>query len=280
MPSTPSTRPRRRTGAGASAQAMADTIRAAERRKQHRTASWALPLLVLPLALGLGYLTATLTSPHAGLAVTVVVTALALRRIYRSKGSTWATGAAGERRTRWILAPLVWFGFGAWAVLHDRQIPRSRANLDHLVLGRCGPVYVDTKTWKAKRARVQLRHGQLWYGRHPQQKTLDTVLWEAGRAAEVLGTHAGDHRRALRRGTAGRPHQLRSDDYPGQRTARVPARAAQGARLEPCANRTGTPMGRRAPAAGPLTRPATRRDMIPERVVRVRYSRVDRRLIM
>ncbi|WP_327359581.1 nuclease-related domain-containing protein [Streptomyces sp. NBC_01304] len=189
MPSTPSTRPRRRTGAGASAQAMADTIRAAERRKQHRTASWALPLLVLPLALGLGYLTATLTSPHAGLAVTVVVTALALRRIYRSKGSTWATGAAGERRTRWILAPLVWFGFGAWAVLHDRQIPRSRANLDHLVLGRCGPVYVDTKTWKAKRARVQLRHGQLWYGRHPQQKTLDTVLWEAGRAAEVLGTH-------------------------------------------------------------------------------------------
>ena len=183
----PTTRAKRRTGAGASAQAMADSIRAAERRRQHRTALWALPLLVLPAAITAGYLTAITTNRNVGLAVTTVVTVLALRRIYRTKGSTWATGAAGERRTRWILAPLVWCGLGHWAVLHDRQIPRSRANLDHLVLGRCGPVYVDTKTWKAKNAKVYLRRGQLWYGNWPQQQTLDTVLWEARRAAEVLG---------------------------------------------------------------------------------------------
>jgi hypothetical protein len=181
------TRSKRRPGAGASAQAMADTIRAAERRKQHRTAAWALPLLVIPVAVGIGYLVAAVTSWHAGLAVAAVTAVLALRRLYRSKGSTWATGAAGERRTRWILAPLVWFGLGRWAVLHDRQIPRSRANLDHLVLGKCGPVYVDTKTWKSKKAKVHLRGGKLWYGNHPQQKSLDTVLWEAGRAAEALG---------------------------------------------------------------------------------------------
>jgi hypothetical protein len=183
----PKTRSRRRPGAGASAQAMADTIRAAERRKQHRTAVWAIPLLVAPVALGIGYLVATTTSWQAGVAVILVTAVFALRRIYRSKGSTWATGAAGERRTRWILAPLVWFGLGSWAVLHDRQVPRSRANLDHLVLGKCGPVYVDTKTWKSKKAKVHLRRGKLWYGNHPQQDALDTVLWEAGRAAEVLG---------------------------------------------------------------------------------------------
>ncbi|WP_329020734.1 nuclease-related domain-containing protein [Streptomyces sp. NBC_01601] len=166
---------------------MAETIRAAERRKQHLTTLWAMPLLVLPVAITSGYLTAITTNMNAGLAVTLVISVLALRRIYRTKGSTWATGAAGERRTRWILAPLVWCGLGRWAVLHDRQIPRSRANLDHLILGRCGPVYIDTKTWKARNAKVYLRCGQLWYGSHPQQKTLDTVLWEAGRAAEVLG---------------------------------------------------------------------------------------------
>ncbi|WP_328973380.1 nuclease-related domain-containing protein [Streptomyces sp. NBC_00239] len=183
----PKTRSRRRPGAGASAQAMADTIRAAERRKQHRTAAWAIPLLVAPMALGIGFLVAAVTSWHAGLAVAVVTAVLALRRIYRSKGSTWATGAAGERRTRWILAPLVWCGLGRWAVLHDRQIPRSRANLDHIVLGKCGPVYVDTKTWKSRKAKVHLRSGKLWYGNHPQKDSLDTVLWEASRVAEALG---------------------------------------------------------------------------------------------
>jgi len=77
----PTTRAKRRTGAGASAQAMADSIRAAERRRQHRTALWALPLLVLPAAITAGYLTAITTNRNVGLAVTTVVTVLALRRI-------------------------------------------------------------------------------------------------------------------------------------------------------------------------------------------------------
>ncbi|MCX5414986.1 hypothetical protein [Streptomyces sp. NBC_00059] len=39
-----------------------------------------------------------------------VLLAFALRRIYRSKGSSWATRAAGERRTARIILPLVLFG--------------------------------------------------------------------------------------------------------------------------------------------------------------------------
>ncbi|WP_432156220.1 nuclease-related domain-containing protein [Streptomyces sp. bgisy153] len=176
-----------RTGAGASAQRMADTIRAAERRKQHRTAAWAGPLLIAPTAGGAAYLTAAATNAHAGIAVALTITVLALRRLYRNGGSTWARGAAGERKTARILRPLVWFGLGAWAVIHDFRVG-SKYNGDHLVVGRCGPVYVDTKTWAAKNARVTTdRHGRLWYGRYPQQKTIETVLWEADSVAQALG---------------------------------------------------------------------------------------------
>ncbi|MEV6421630.1 nuclease-related domain-containing protein [Streptomyces sp. NPDC051662] len=184
MPRTPS---KRRSGAGASAQAMADVIRGDERRKQHRTAAWALPASLVPSAAA-AYMTAAATNRYVGATVLVIATVLALRRIYRSKGSSWATGAAGERRTRRILAPLVWCGLGRWAVLHDRQIPRSRANLDHLIIGRCGPAYVDTKTWQSKTSKVRIdARGSLWYGRYPQQRAVETVLWEAQRAAETLG---------------------------------------------------------------------------------------------
>lgn len=179
---------KRRSGAGASAQRMADEIRATERRKQHVTAAWTVPLLVAPAAVGATYLTSKATDFRAGLSVGLVLTVLALRRLYRNAGSTWARGAAGERKTARILRPLIWFGFGLWAVIHDFQIRGSRANGDHLVIGPCGPVYVDTKTWSAKNARVTTdRHGRLWYGRFPQQKAVETVLWEASSAAQALG---------------------------------------------------------------------------------------------
>ncbi len=178
---------RRRTGAGASAQRMADTIRADERRKQHRTAAWAVPLLVSPVAGGAAYLTASVTSGRAGFAVALTIIVLALRRLYRNNGSTWARGAAGERKTARILRTLVWCGLGAWAVIHDFRVG-TKYNGDHLVIGRCGPVYVDTKAWGAKNARVTTdRHGRLWYGRYPQDKTIETVRWEADSAAQALG---------------------------------------------------------------------------------------------
>jgi Nuclease-related domain len=47
----------------------------------------------------------------------------------------WRRGAAGERRTARVLAALERQG---WAVLHDLAVPRSRANLDHLVIGPAG----------------------------------------------------------------------------------------------------------------------------------------------
>ncbi|MFI7087722.1 nuclease-related domain-containing protein [Streptomyces anulatus] len=179
--------PKRRSRAGASAEREARRIRAAEIRRQHRTALWALPSTVLVAGVA-GYGVGLATSWHAGAVVAVVLAVLALRRVYRNSGSTWAAGAAGERRTRWILAPLSWLGLGRWAVLHDLQIPESRANWDHLAFGPPGATMIDSKEWRVKNASVRTdREGRLWYGRYEQSETLDTVRWEARRATEVLG---------------------------------------------------------------------------------------------
>lgn len=178
---------RRRSKPGASAQRMDAQIRRREVRQQHRTARWAVPLATVA-ASTTGYLTAVLTDAHAGFAVAVTLQVLALCRIYRDSGSSWAAGAAGERRTGRLLAPLSWFGFGRWAVFHDLAIPGSRANIDHLLAGPAGIIMIDSKEWRARNAVVRLdRGGQLWYGRYPQADMLRTVLWEASRAAESLG---------------------------------------------------------------------------------------------
>jgi Nuclease-related domain len=103
---------------------------------------------------------------------------------FRSSADTvaWRRGAAGERRTARLLAPLERRG---WAVLHDLAIPGSEANIDHLVIGPGGVVVIDSK-----RCRGRLRldsYGLLWHGRHLLVAVLRKVRWEADQADAVLG---------------------------------------------------------------------------------------------
>jgi Nuclease-related domain len=94
----------------------------------------------------------------------------------------WRRGAAGERRTARLLAPLERHG---WAVLHDLAIPGSAANIDHLVIGPGGVVVIDSKRY---RGRLQPdRDGLLCHRRHLLVSTLRKVRWEADQADEVLG---------------------------------------------------------------------------------------------
>ncbi len=67
----------------------------------------------------------------------------------------WLRGAAGEEVTARILGALP---ARRWVVFHDRRIPGSRANLDHVVIGPTGVWVIDTKT---QRARAQGRGGCL-----------------------------------------------------------------------------------------------------------------------
>jgi len=61
----------------------------------------------------------------------------------------WDTGAAGEQFVGGRLDALVGEDL---AVLHDRRIPRTRANIDHVVVSRAGVFVVDAKKYKGRPA--------------------------------------------------------------------------------------------------------------------------------
>jgi hypothetical protein len=61
--------------------------------------------------------------------------------------AAWAYGANGERALGKLLDPLRDEGL---AVLHDRRIPGSKANIDHLVVAPCGVFVVDAKNYKGR----------------------------------------------------------------------------------------------------------------------------------
>ena len=96
----------------------------------------------------------------------------------------WRRGAEGERRTAQLLAPLRHLG---WTVLHDRRIPGSAANVDHLVIGPTGVWLVDSKSWRG-RVKV-LGDGRLWYGRRCLDGDLRVLRWAAKEIDRTLGWH-------------------------------------------------------------------------------------------
>ncbi|MFD9038774.1 nuclease-related domain-containing protein [Streptomyces bottropensis] len=151
-------------------------------RQRRRT----LPLLVnLVFAAALAFLMTQLLGTAAGAAAAAAALIVGSRRTSPGRNS-WAIGAAGERRTARLLGPLTWTR--RYAVLHDRGVPRSRANLDHLIVGRSGLIYVDTKNWTSVTSKVRVKSdGQLWYGDYPQGSALATVRWEADQVKRVLG---------------------------------------------------------------------------------------------
>jgi hypothetical protein len=164
---------------------------AAEYRRWRATelATWArsLPWRVVALiAAGVGaWLAAARVAPNLA-APTGVTVAVGLGWLLRFRTSpdtvAWRRGAAGERRTARLLAPLERRG---WAVLHDLAIPNSQANIDHLVIGPGGVVAIDSKQYRGQ-LRAD-RDRMVWHGRHLLVSALRTTLWEADQADEVLG---------------------------------------------------------------------------------------------
>lgn len=61
--------------------------------------------------------------------------------------TAWARGAAGEEQVAQALATHLADGA---VVLHDRRIPRSRANIDHIVIARSGVWVIDSKRYAGK----------------------------------------------------------------------------------------------------------------------------------
>jgi hypothetical protein len=168
---------------GASAHAQYRRQRAVEWAAWTRSLPWR-ATAILASGFGAGLLAAQLLPRLAGLAGLLAAACLAWGLRFRVSVNTlaWRRGAAGERRTARLLAPLERQG---WAVLHDLAIPGSQANIDHLVIGPAGVVVIDTKQY---RGRLWVdRYGLLWHGRHLLSMTLRKVLWEADQVDELLG---------------------------------------------------------------------------------------------
>ena len=96
----------------------------------------------------------------------------------RRDSDRWRRGAEGERATAAVLDALA---SRRWAVWHDLRVPGSRANLDHVVVGRTGVWVVDTKSTRAtvRAGRRSVRFGD---------RRLDTAAtaWEAEVVRERL----------------------------------------------------------------------------------------------
>lgn len=96
----------------------------------------------------------------------------------------YAHGAEGERRTAAHLESLRLDG---WTVLHDRGLPRGRANVDHLLISPTGVVIMpDSKRWSA-RWTLRAVGGRLIHDNRDVTKRLSGVVHEATAVAGVLG---------------------------------------------------------------------------------------------
>lgn len=108
----------------------------------------------------------------------------------RQSTTAWATGAVGEER---LGARLDSLASSSLAVLHDRRIPRSRANIDHLVITQSGIWVVDAKRYKGG-PRLEIEGGilrprvdKLIVGRRNCTTTVDGVLKQVGVVQDVVG---------------------------------------------------------------------------------------------
>jgi hypothetical protein len=159
------------------------------RRRGTELATWARSLpwrVAAAVTAGVAaWLAAARIAPNLAAPAGIIVAAgLGWLLRFRSSSDTvaWRRGAAGERRTARLLAPLERRG---WAVLHDLAIPGSAANIDHLIIGPGGVLTIDSKQYRGQ-LRVD-RDGMVWHGRHLLVSALRKALWEADQADEILG---------------------------------------------------------------------------------------------
>ncbi|HUB69580.1 MAG TPA: nuclease-related domain-containing protein [Acidimicrobiales bacterium] len=103
--------------------------------------------------------------------------------------TAWQTGSHGEVRVGAVLES--WATTVGAVVLHDRKIPGSRANIDHLVVARSGVWSVDAKQYTGLVTKVDVGGWsrtdlRLKVAGRDRTKLLDGLEWQMGRLNEVL----------------------------------------------------------------------------------------------
>jgi len=104
----------------------------------------------------------------------------------RTAQDAWGDGARGDELLAEALA-----GVPGIAVLHDRRLPGTRANIDHVVIGPGGIFVVDAKRY-AGRIGIHNKGGlfrsdyRLYVGRRDCSALADGVAWQADTVAGAL----------------------------------------------------------------------------------------------
>lgn len=104
--------------------------------------------------------------------------------------TAWATGAVGEER---IGARLDSLASESIAVLHDRRVPGSKANIDHIAITTAGIWVIDAKRYKG-RPELKIEGGflrpkaeKVLVGRRDCTKLVDGVLKQVDLVRYVVG---------------------------------------------------------------------------------------------
>lgn len=191
--------------AGRSAQAWSESLR--DRQRQRLRRRWPLVVVGVAGAFAFGYFLPRLIMSATALFVDALApdspgmeepsflpnvslgmgtlmagaAALGLLRPSRSEVA-WRTGASGERRVGRMLDRVKWKGIH---VLHDRTIPGSRANIDHIAVTSTGVFTIESKAY-AGRLEVTSRSSQLWVNRRDRSNLLDQARRQASAVSGVL----------------------------------------------------------------------------------------------
>jgi len=106
-----------------------------------------------------------------------------------SSTSAWSKGASGEERVAEVLHQHL----GSRAVLlHDRRVPRTRGNIDHIVVASSGVWIIDAKRYSGEVRRRDVggwfkTDMRLYVGRRDCSKAIAGMQWQLDAVTEALG---------------------------------------------------------------------------------------------
>jgi hypothetical protein len=167
--------------AGASSLAEYQRRRAVHSDAVRRRRPWVLGIAGVMAVVGLALMG---SQPLFGWSLLAMAFVLPVNALFMTPGhiTAWGTGADGEARTGRFLEPLRAEGF---FVLHDRRIPGSRANIDHIVIGPPGVFVVETKSFGGS---LKVRGNEVYVAGRRRTGMIDEAKREALAVQVALAT--------------------------------------------------------------------------------------------
>lgn len=163
---------------GESAQHQYERIRDERRERLRQRRPWF-------VAVGVGAVIAAYVAfealLEAGQLGALIVTLMIIPKLLPTqREAAWRRGAEGERIVGGALDALESRGL---VVLHDRLIPGSRANIDHIAVGPHAVYTIDAKRYKGK---IEVRRGGLFVNGRDRSKLLDQARRQRDVVSEAL----------------------------------------------------------------------------------------------